>query len=111
MLSDEFQPIVTNMHLCALFGHFYRERIKIKLSKHFKFQGGLHGVVQNHYCDVHSVRQNDYGNFPNIPLYDLEGKHKIRNRVYNETLDLNDLKTLYMVCSKALSTYCALQGG
>ena len=99
------------MCIRALFGYFYREGIKIKSRKSFKFQGGLYGTVQNHYCDVHSVRQNDYGNFPNSTLYDLEGKHKIRNRVYNETLDLNDLKTLYMVCSKLLSTYCALQGG
>ena len=59
--SNKFKPGVTSMRLSALFGHFYREGIRIKLGKHFKFQGGLHRVVQNHYCDVHTVRPDDYG--------------------------------------------------
>ena len=82
------------MRLCALFGHFYREGIKIKLSRYFKFQEGLYEVVQNHYCDVRTIRPDDHGNIPNHGIYDLEGERKLCNGVVDGTLDLQDITTL-----------------
>ena len=99
------------MRLHALFGHFYREEIRIKLGKYFKFQGGLHRVVQNHYCDVRTIRPDDYGNRPNRGIYDFDGERKLRNKVLDRTLDLEYLTTLQMICCNALSTCCCLREG
>ena len=99
------------MRLRALFGHFYREGINIKLGKHLRFQGGLHGVVQKHYCNVHIVRPDDYGNRLNCGIYDLDGEHKLRDKMIDATFDLEDLTTLQMFCCNILSTCCCLRGG
>lgn len=98
------------MRLRALFGHFYREGIRIKLGKHFKFQGGLHRVVQNHYRDVRTKGPDDYGNRPNRGNYDLDEEHKLCDKGLEGTLDLEDLTTLQMLCCNALSTCCCLRG-
>ena len=99
------------MCLHVLLGHFYREGIKIKLGKNFKFQGGLHGVVQNHYRDVRTVRPKVYGNRPNLGIYDLVGERKLREKVMDGKLDLEDLTTLQMLCCNPLPTCCSLGGG
>ena len=99
------------MRLCALFGHFYREGIRIKLRKHNNFQEGLHDVVQNHYRDVRTIRPDNYTNRPNYDVYNLDGERKLRDRVLHKTLDLKDLTTLQMLCTNSLSTCCLLQGG
>ena len=94
-----------------IYGSTYRKCIKIKFSKHFKFQRGLLGIVQNHCRDVCTVRAKEYGNLPNCGVYNLDGESKIRDKVHNGKLDLNNLITLQMLCLNALSTCCLLQGG
>ena len=99
------------MRLRALFRYFYREGIRIKLSKHSKFQGGLHGLVKKHYCNVPTIRPDNYGNRPNRGVYDLDGKQRLRDRMLDGTLDLEDRTALQMLCTNSLSTCCFLQGG
>ena len=67
-------------------------------------------MVQNHYCNVRTIRPDDYRNRPNCGIYDLDGKQKLGNKVLDRTLDLEDLTTLQMLCTNALSTCCVLQG-
>ena len=109
--SNEYQPAVMNMRLRALFGHFVREGIEIKLAKHFKFMGGLDGVMRNHYRAIRTSRPFDYGTRPNRAKYDEDGERKLRNKVLEGKFDLYDLKTVQMLCANALSTCMAMRGG
>ena len=77
-----------------IFGEFYRQNIKIKLSVHFKFRGGIEGVMKYHFDKVSTSRPDDYGNRPNRGVFDPDGETKLRSSVCSGVLNSEDPCTL-----------------